>query len=97
MKIQILFVIISVFFALTITFYILDNLTIENYDEKITKISQRQCGNMCTNALGCYSFGYKNNGDCYLSKTHTLGQLTDGLYSDDYDASDYRCNKFRPI
>jgi len=93
MEIQILLIILLI--LLIIIFY--KSTFIEGYDAKITSTTQRECGNLCTNTVGCYAFAHKDNGSCFLSKDYILGPVGGSLYSYEYKPSDYRCNKFRPI
>lgn len=97
MEIQFLLIIIIVLLIIILynSKYNLKN--IEKYDAKVIPTTQRQCGDLCTEAIGCYAFAHKDNGDCFLSKNYILGPAYNSLYAYEYNPADYRCNKFRPM
>ena len=71
---------------------------IENYDVKILQTTRKQCGQGCTKLIGCYAYGYDEpSNNCYLSKSYILGQPLDSVYQEEYNESNFRCNKIKPI
>jgi hypothetical protein len=89
----ILFVIIIII----IYFYKKDN--IEGYDAKVPNITEARCGDICTQGIGCFGFGYNpQKNTCYLSKQVILGQPTSSsLYADEYQPEYAKCGKIDPI
>jgi len=71
---------------------------IENYDVKISQTTRLQCGQQCTKFVGCYAYGYDEpSKNCYLSKSFILGQPLDSVYQEEYNTSNFRCNKVKPL
>lgn len=67
----------------------------ENYDSKISNVSQIECGNKCTSLRECHGFGYKPfTKQCYLSKDNIIAKPNiDSKYKPEYTISDKRCSK----
>lgn len=74
-----------------------NNDTIEGFDARLLNLTKEQCGKLCTSILGCQGFAYDDKNHCYLSKSPILTQPTSSLFADEYNTSDYRCNKAQPI
>lgn len=73
------------------------NKVIEGFDARIPNISKEKCGDLCTSVIGCRGFAYSDDGVCFLSKQAILGKPVDSIFGDEYNTSDYRCNKSQPI
>jgi len=74
-----------------------ENKIIEGFDARIPSISKEKCGDLCTSVIGCRGFAYSDEGVCFLSKQAILGKPVDSIFGDEYNTSDYRCNKSQPI
>ncbi|ARF09045.1 hypothetical protein Catovirus_1_1095 [Catovirus CTV1] len=71
---------------------------IENYDGRITGVTEQVCGKICTETYGCYGFAYdKINSRCYLSQSPILFQPGQSIYTTEYEIDHSRCNKLYPI
>ena len=88
--------IVILIIIIVITGLILLSDKTENYDARISNITENECGSVCTEAPNCGAFGYKHGlfgGKCYLSQRHILARPIDSLYFDEYSKIDKRCNK----
>jgi hypothetical protein len=98
---MILFIIILVIWIIILScdniYNCINKNTTETYDAKMSNLTLTQCGTQCTQGFGCVGFGYKPNGDCYLSKDNILGRPYDSLYGDEYTRLDKRCNKMNKL
>ncbi len=71
----------------------------ENFDGRISDVTQEQCGDFCTKIYGCGGFSYDDsNQKCYVSINPILGNPPfDSLYVNEFDPSFLICNKPFPI
>lgn len=96
MKNQFLFI-ISVITALLIYMCYRTNNT-DTFDGRLSGIAFETCGTMCTQVFGCNGFAYDDKTQkCYLSKYPIIQRPVYGLYIDEYESGQQRCNKIYPI
>ncbi len=94
-KFQILLIIIII---MMIFFYKNNNTTNENFDARVSDITQEKCGDMCTKIYGCNGYSYDSeNKKCYLSQNPIIGSPIGSMYRDEYKSYFIFCNKPYPI
>jgi len=75
------------------------NITIENYDGRVTNINEiEKCANICSSIYGVSAFAYDINGNCYISKKSlSRPPIQIHPYHKNFKPSDIICNKINFI
>lgn len=92
----ILFIIIL--FYLSNLYFKSTNIKVENFDNRIERLLERNCGTLCTNVNDCGAFAYDaSNNVCWISKDKIFKKPISSLYTQDYNKKFMRCNKLAKI
>jgi hypothetical protein len=91
-------ILIQFFIFIIIIIIIGNNIKKERFDISLDKITNAECGRICTKSSTCKGYSYnQETKECYLSKTQILGPPNYGKYIKNYKASLPRCNKLRAL